>query len=692
MSLAIDAGPSVVGGSMDQVTLKRWKKADHVLDNLTLLVGVLMIIYLAVAVFGLVSSSVRHYSTFVLFVMVISCFASFKVFIGERLGKKFGDEGYEEAGDAVLIFGEEGSTGKGSAIPRKIPLRVWITGALSLIGSVLAIGGAAFIRINADRLERTSPFFDSFDMAMGGVFTVGVLILTLIHWGPTLTTIVALAIAYFFYGQYIDHPLLSHPAYEPAFVMNYIGLGVTQGFFWFAQTAADDIFFLVIYATTLFGLGMMPMIVEAGRLVGGRIKGGAAAPAIIGSGAVAAVMGTAVSNVVLCGRFTIPLMVRGGYSPAMAGAIEATASTAGQIMPPVLGLAAFLIAGFLGIAYIEVVKAAVLPGVLYMTGVTIGVAVYAMRYNLPKLREPANLKIIWRLIPAFVISFLTVIILLVNYYSPSVAGLAGVVVALVLSVFQGPYRPKLKEMKVALEEGMLLVSLLSLLLIAIGPLGQAFQTTNLSGKLGVWLISVLPDSQIILLVGAAVLSIILGIGLPTPVAYLIAALAVVPFMIQLGIAPLQAHYFAFYFAVYATLSPPVAESALAAAKISGAGFWETGMQAMKLAATTFIIPFAFVFNPVLMAFPNISWTMVLAVMEVLVIQWTSSIYLYSFFRRKLNAFERYGFLAAVLLGYTSMMRPEVIYTILAYLLTIGLMAWVWFHPAPKRKAALEKNA
>ena len=422
---------------MDQVTLQRWKRADRVLDNLTLFVGMLMILYVGIAVFGLVSSSARHYSTFVLFVMIISCLASFKVFIGERLGKKFGEEGYEEAGAAVLMFGEEAAQ-RASAVANKVPVIVWIRGALSLIGSVLAIAGAAFIRMNADRLERTSPFFDSFDMAMGGVFTVGVLLLTLIHWGPTLTTIVALAIVYFFYGHYIDNPLFSHPAYEPAFVMNYIGLGVTQGFFLFAQTASDDIFFLVIYATTLFGLGMMPMIVEAGRLAGGRIKGGAAAPAIIGSGAVAAVMGTAVSNVVLCGRFTIPLMIRGGYSRAMAGAIEATASTAGQIMPPVLGLAAFLIAGFLGIAYIEVVKAAVLPGILYMTGVAIGVVVYARRYDLPRLHEPANLKLVWRLIPAFAISFVTVIVLLVNYFSPSVAGMAGIVVALVLSVFQGP--------------------------------------------------------------------------------------------------------------------------------------------------------------------------------------------------------------------------------------------------------------
>lgn len=651
---------------MNPATLVRLRKAARICDGLTLAVGVLMILYVGIAVFGLVPSSARHYSAFVLFVMIMSSVASIKVMIGERLGFK------------VL---EEGLTEQVSAVPEKIPLVVWVRGTLALVGSALAITGAAYILIHADRLERAAPFFEGFDMVMGGALTAGVVLLTLIHWGPTLASLVILAIAYFFFGQHIDHPIFAHPGYAPAFVMNYIGLGMTQGLFLYAQTAADDIFFLVIYATTLFGLGVMPMIVEAGRLVGGRLSGGAAAPAVLGSGAVGAVMGTAVSNVVLCGRFTIPLMIRYGYSPAMAGAIEATASTCGQIMPPVLGLAAFLIASTLGIAYVEVVKAAVLPGVLYLTGVAIGVAVYAMRHRLPRLSEPVNMRIIWRLLPAFGISFLTVIVLLVNYYSPSIAGMAGIAVALILSVFQGPYRPKLKDLKAAFQDGLVLISLLSLLLIAIGPLGQAFQTTNLSGKLGIWLITILPDSQIILLIGAAVLSIVLGIGLPTPVAYLVAALAVVPFMIQIGTAPLQAHYFAFYFAVYATLSPPVAESVLAAAKLSGAGFWDTGMHAMKLAATTFIIPFAFVFNPELMAFPNISWKMGSAVVEVLIVQWTSSVFLYAYFRRKLTAIERLGFLIVVLLGYTAIMRPETIYTYLASGLTLALMAWVWARPA-----------
>ena len=626
-----------------------------------LVVGALMIVYVGVAVFGLISSSAKHYAIFMLFVMIMSGMAAFRVVMGERLGLKVIDDGFAAESYAAA----------------HTSLVIWVKIALAVLGTLLAVASAAYLVVHADRLERAAPFFQSADLVVGGGLIAGILMLTLIHWGPTLTSIVALAIAYFFYGQHIPHPLLAHMGYEPAFVMNYIGLGVTQGFFLYAQTAADDIFFLVIYATTLFGLGMMPMIVEAGRLAGGQLKGGAAAPAVIGSGMVGAVMGPAVSNVVLCGRFTIPLMTRYGYSPAMAGAIEATASTCGQIMPPVLGLAAFLIASFLGIAYIEVVKAAVLPGVLYLTGVSIGVAVYAMRYNLPRLTDPANLQIILRLLPAFGISFLTVILLLVNYYSPATAGIAGVVVALALSVFQGPYRPKLKEMRAAFQEGLMLVSLLSLLLIAIGPLGQAFQTTNLSGKLGIWLISILPDSKIILLIGAALLSIVLGIGLPTPVAYLIASLAVVPFMIQIGTAPLQAHYFVFYFAVYATLSPPVAESVLAAAKLSGAGFWETGVHAMKLAATTFIIPFAFVFNPELMQFPNVSWKMIWAVIEVLIVQWTSSMFLYGYFRRSFNVFERFVSFVIVMLGYTAIMRPEAWYTYLALGLTAGFMGWIW---------------
>jgi len=343
----------------------------------------------------------------------------------------------------------------------------------------------------------------------------------------------------------------------------------------------------------------------------------------------------------------------------MAGAIEAAASTSGQIMPPVLGLAAFIIASFLGMKYIEVVKAAVIPGILYMTGIAIAVMVYARRHRLPKLSETVDAGIIWRTFPAFFVSFVAVCWLLLDYYSPSVAGLAGCSIALALSLLQGRYRPSLRQLALALEEGLELMALLALLLIAIGPLGQAFLTTGFSGRLGTYLVHLLPDNSLLLLIGAAVLSLILGMGLPTPVAYLVVALALVPFLQQLGVKAFLAHYFVFYFAVYSALSPPVAVAALAGAKIAGAGFWETCRESMKLAATTFIIPFAFVYRPQLLAFPNLDWNMVPPIVEILLIQWTSSIALFGYFRRPLTTVETWPFGAATVLGYWAMVTEPL---------------------------------
>jgi TRAP-type uncharacterized transport system fused permease subunit len=204
-----------------------------------------------------------------------------------------------------------------------------------------------------------------------------------------------------------------------------------------------------------------------------------------------------------------------------------------------------------------------------------------------------------------------------------------------------------------------MMAVLALLLIAIGPLGQAFLTTNLSGRLGSFLVTALPDNSLILLAGAAVLSLILGMGLPTPVAYLVVALALVPFLQQLGVKALLAHYFVFYFAVYSALSPPIAVAALAAAKIAEAPFWDTCRESLKLAASTFIIPFAFVYRPQLLAFPDVGWDVVPPVLEVLLVQWSTSIGLYGYFRRPLDAGERGLFLALAVLGYWAMITEAI---------------------------------
>jgi len=627
-----------------------WKTIRLILSVPFWATGAVLTLYIGLNVFGFIRNSSEHYATFVLAIAVMASLLALRGAIDRQGG-------------------------------RAPDMRFWVRLGVALIGALLAIAGTGFVRLNAVRFEIIQPFFEPLDIQMGLVLAAGILILTWIHWGPLLTAIVIGAIAYFFYGHLIAYVLFAHPEYETNFVMNYVSLGTNQGFYWFAQVAADSIYFLIFYAAILLGLGMLQMVLEIGKVSGRYVRGGASFPAVVGSGIVASVMGQAVSNVVLTGRFTIPMMKENGYRATMAGAIEAVASTSGQIMPPILGLAGFIIASFLNVPYIDVALSALIPGLLFLTGVTIGILIYARRHKLPKLEARADRELILRMLPAFLGSFTVVLVLLLNYRSPSFAGLIGTLVALALCVFQGRYRPKLRKFLTSVEDGLVLVALLSLLLIAIGPLGQVILTTNLSGRLGAALVDILPDIKVVLLIGAMVVSLLLGMGLPTPVAYVVVALALAPFLQQLGVPALHAHFFVFYFAVFSTLTPPIAVSVLAAAKLAGARFLGTAVDAMKLAVTTFIIPFGFVYHPELLSFPSLTWAVIPPVILILVLQWTISVAAYGYFRRELSMIERLGFTVVSLAGFWAMVSEDRIFTFVFVALLAISVAWIWLMPA-----------
>jgi TRAP transporter 4TM/12TM fusion protein len=596
-----------------------------VVDGLFWIFGVGLSAYLAAACFGFISNSSEHYSNFIFGVVGMSGFVTINSIIDQRLS---------------------GTEGKHRWF--------WVRLPVALVGTLLALLSAGYVRWHAVRLETIQPFFPPFDFNVGIVFLGSILLLNWFHWGGLLTIMIVASVIYFFFGSYIPYHLLATPQYDPEFVMNYMGLGTNEGLFWFAREAADSMWFLVLFAGALFAIGSLRMVLEVGKAAGSRFVGGAAFPAIIGSGIVASIMGTAVANVVLTGRLTIPMMKEKGYSPSMAGAIEATAGTAGQIMPPVLGLAAFIIAALLNKPYVEIALAALIPGLLYVTGVVAGVLVYARRNRLPVLNESVDVALILRLLPAFLISFCIVMYMLISYYSPSLAGLVGLLVALALGLLQGRDRVRWRDIVPAFKDALAMAAILSLLLIAIGPLGQAFLTTNLANRLGTVAILLLPDSQIMMLLGAALLALVLGLGLPTPVAYIVTALALVPFLQQLGVAGLMAHFFVFYFAVYSALTPPVAVASLAAAKIAEADLNATTWESQKLMLTTFVIPFAFVYYPSLMSFPNLKWEILIPVVTCLVLQWTIAIACYGYFLRDQTRLERWLWGGVSLLGYAAL--------------------------------------
>jgi TRAP transporter 4TM/12TM fusion protein len=624
---------------------RRWGRFKQVINLAFWGSGLTLSLVLAAAAFGHSYGSSQHYSNFILAVVVMSGLLALRKLAHQRI-----------EGQAMRWF--------------------WAQFALTVAALLAAAFSLGYISFHSTRLEMSQPFFEGFDLAVGFIMIFSVIVLNWIHWGWLLSSIIIASILYFFFGHNVDSILFTHPEYATNFVLNYMGLGTTQGFFWLAQLAADSIYFLVIYAAVLLGVGTVDMVLEAGKIGGRRIRGGAAFASIFGSGIVGSVMGQAVSNVVLTGRMTIPMMKRYGYQPSMAAAIEASASTAGQILPPILGLAGFLIASLLNRPYIEVAMAALIPGLLYLTGNIIGVVVYAYRRQLPKLNESVDMGSIRRLSPTFLVSFGLVVWLLLGYRSPAYAGLIGIAAALVMCLFQGRYRPTWRAMGAALDEGLVLVTVLSLLLIAIGALGQTVMTTNLSGRFGMVLIEILPDSKLLLLIGAMIVSLALGMGLPTPVAYMVASLAMVPFLQQVGVPPLQAHFFVFYFAVFSTLTPPIAVSILAGAMLADARFRDTAAHAMKLSLTTFIVPFAFVYSPELMAFPSLGWDVLWAVIEVLIVQLAVSACAYGYLFRNLAAWERAAFGIVGVLAFMAMTQDPVIWSRLAYGTGAVLLLWL----------------
>ena len=246
-------------------------------QGLFTVVGLLLSIYIAVSAFGYVKNSSVHYSLFILGTCIMTSLLAMRSLCDEQIGQ-----------DTKRFF-----------------LFRCIFVVLVAFGSVLSMG---YITWNAIYLEINQPFFSDTDLVIGWIMMISILALTLFHWGWVLTTVIALAIVYFFFGHMFTNPLFMTPEYDHGFIMNYIGLGTNQGFYFLVQIAADQIYFLIIYAAILLGVGMLGMVLEVGKFTGRHISGGAAGPAILGSGIVSSIMGQAVSNVILTGRLTIPMM------------------------------------------------------------------------------------------------------------------------------------------------------------------------------------------------------------------------------------------------------------------------------------------------------------------------------------------------------------------------------------------------
>ena len=439
----------------------------------------------------------------------------------------------------------------------------------------------------------TPPDLWIFVGLMAALFT---LVRNTVGWPLVVMMAAALAYAWFGYlipGQY------GHSGYDLRRLTSTLMLS-TEGVYGVPMgVAVEYIFLFSLLGGLLMKIGTGEVFVDIARGLTGRTRGGPGLSAALSSTLLGTINGSAVANVVTTGTFTIPLMKRSGYSATLAGAIEAAASSAGQILPPVMGAAAFLMAEIIGVPYPQIALAALIPGLLYVLALMIAVWLEAGRLGLERDSDAG-----WELLRETLIRrgylllpLIALIVLMFAGYTPTRAAVLCLVAGLVVSIFRAETRiGPLGLVQVCKET---LVSVMPIV-AAVAAAGVVIGVLNLTG-LGLMLSGLILDlggeSIWVILLLTAVVSFILGMGLPTSAAYLLLAVLIAPALTQLGLPAISAHMFIFYFGLVSAITPPVALAAYAAASISGAEANATAVQAIRLGFVKLLVPFLFVTMP-----------------------------------------------------------------------------------------------
>ena len=416
--------------------------------------------------------------------------------------------------------------------------------------------------------------------------------------GKGLLILAVIFLLYALFGRYIPG-VLSHRGYTIQRIIYQMYL-TTEGIYGLPiGIAATYLVLFIVFSSFLEKSGLGTLFNDVSLALGGRMAGGPAKVAVIGSALVGMISGSAATNVATSGAFTIPLMKKIGYKPYFAGAVEAAASTGGQIMPPIMGTGAFIMAEFLGIPYISIAAAAIIPAILYFAAVFFQVDLRARKIGLRGLAKediPDAKKTILRYGHMF-LPIIILVVLLMEGFTPLYAAFYSILVTWILSFLRKETRMGVNKLiPLAVSSARSCLSL-SVAMANAGFVVAVLSMTGIGIILADNIVALSQGSLFVTLVLCMVVSIVLGMGLPTSACYIIAATIAVPILAELNVPGLQAHFFVFYFSCLSTVTPPVALASYVAAGMSGAGTNEVGWAAFKLALAGFIVPFFFIYAP-----------------------------------------------------------------------------------------------
>jgi len=509
-----------------------------------------------------------------------------------------------------------------------------LVAALGWLAVALTAAVAVYIHLEYRALTEVRSFLpNEADIVVGLLLLALALILSGFQWGWTIPALALIGLAYGLWGYMLPGDIFFHGGIAPKRLLAYTSIPYFQGLLGgLTSLSAGTIFMFMMFGGALKATGAIDFIVKVGFAVGRHSKAGPALVAVTSSGLMGTVSGSTVANVASTGALTIPLMKRYGFKGSFAGAVEAVSSTGGQLMPPVMGLAAFLIVGMTGIAYNSVMLAAIAPALIYYAYLMLAVHLRASNLGLDA-RDivldddgvslgTATLRQ-WHLMAAIAL----LVWLLVTGTPAGLAALIAVLTLLgldaLITIITGYARPAAwaeaaRRVLNGLIEGARSGAAVATVIAVIGVLIEVLTVTGFAQKLSFFMLDLSDGSLFTLSIVVALSCLVFGLGLPTSAAYFIVALFGAPALVELGVPLLAAHMFVFYFANLSAITPPVAVAALVGANIAEARFWPTAFQAVRLGLPGFLLPFLFLFEPQILGLQGHLGHQLIAIVQALI--------------------------------------------------------------------------
>jgi len=463
---------------------------------------------------------------------------------------------------------------------------------------LVSLVATAYVHIFYYDLELRSGFPTTADTIVGVILVFVAIESTRQAWGIALPLLAAFFIAYSFLGYLLPYPFYIMK-FPPEQIISNMGIGMRGMYGSVLSISANYIFLFVVFGSLLGASGATGFFIEIGKAMGKRLRSGPAMAAVVTSALVGMVTGSVAANVATTGSFTIPLMKKVGYRPEQAGAIEAAASTGGQIMPPIMGIAAFAMAVFTETPYVKIMAMAAIPAVLYFLTCAIYVHLHAIKMNITPIIEKSDVSELAKRAPLFIVPLGLLVFLLVIGHSAQYCVFWAMVVLVALSSIRRKTRPSLGQWLQGFVSGAVTGAQIGVSVACIGTMIGVVVTTGLGIKIAAAVGSWSGGHLAVALVITMLVAILLGMGVPTFTAYVLVAIIAAPVLVKMGLSMVIAHFFVFYFACFSFVTPPIAIGALIAARLAKASYTKTALEATKAAIAGFVLPYAMISFPVL---------------------------------------------------------------------------------------------